>query len=127
MEDKLKKLIKYSQDEISSDFTLRTMDTIFLNKALQRNNYKPIIPPIIFKILIGFILIFFSLLIAYTPANNSSNFYDLDAVLNYFENFISIFSIFANLQIAQILISVSILILFYFILDLFLQKKFHNI
>ena len=127
MEDKLKNLIKYSKDEISSDFTLRTMDTIFLKKAMQRSNYKPIIPAIFFKIVFGFIVICIGLIIAFSPISSASNLYYVDVVLNYYKQFTSIFSVFANLQTAQILISVSILILFYFILDLFLQRKFHNI
>ena len=126
MEEKLKRILSQSKEEISPDFTMKLMDNIYLQKAIQNQKYKPVIPVLFFKLVsLLFVILMVSLLI-FTPESNSTNGNYNYISINISSSITSIFESLKNSNVYFIMISMSLIAFSYFLMDLFLQKKFQK-
>ena len=126
MEEKLKRILSQSKEEISPDFTMKLMDNIYLQKAIQNQKYKPVIPVLFFKLVsLLFVILMVSLLI-FTPESNSTNGNYNYISINISSSITSIFESLKKNNVYFIMISMSLIAFSYFLMDLFLQKKFQK-
>ncbi len=126
MDEQLKKILIQSKDEVSTDFTMKIMDQVYLKKAIQNHKYKPVISPLFFKILTTITLSFILMLVFWIPEDSASagNYTFITAKVN--STIISIFEIVKENNVYILMILISFIVSMYYILDQFLQKKFHK-